>query len=58
MHHVIGKEQRDFQAAELHRLILHNTDIRPGDGVEDGANLPLADAVADRLFRVIRADAD
>ncbi|MNP19989.1 hypothetical protein D3C76_1125440 [compost metagenome] len=57
MHHVVGEEERNFQAAELHHLILHFTDIFAGDGVENRPDLALFDHLADRLFRVIRADA-
>ena len=58
MHHVVGKEQGNFQAAEIHHLVLHLADILAGDGIKDGAYLPVFDHLADGLFRVIRADAD
>ena len=58
MHHVIGEEQRNFQAAEFHHLILHFADIRAGDGVKNSPDLPVFDHLADGLFRVIRANAD
>ena len=58
MHHVISEEQRDFQAAQFHHLILHLADILAGDGVKDGPYLPVFDHLANGFFRVIRADAD
>ena len=57
MQHIVGKEQRDLQAAKLHHLILHNADIRTGDGVKNRSHLAHFDHLADRFFRVIRADA-
>ena len=57
MQHIVGKEQWDLQAAKLHHLILHHADIRPGDGVKNRPHLTVFDHFADRLFRVIRANA-
>ncbi|MNS65683.1 hypothetical protein D3C72_988590 [compost metagenome] len=58
MDHVVGEEKRNFQAAELHHLVLHFADIFAGDGVKNRPDLALLDHLADRLFRVIRPDAD
>ena len=55
--HVIGKKERDFQAAQFHHLILHFTDVLTGNGVKNRAHLAVFDHLADRFFRVIRADA-
>ena len=57
MQHIVGKEQRDLQAAKLHHLILHHTDIRAGNGVKNRPHLTVLDHFTDRLFRVIRANA-
>ena len=56
--HIVSKEERNFQAAQFHHLILHGADILTGYGVENRPNLPVFDHLADRLFRIIRADAD
>ena len=58
VNHVIGEKQRDFQPAELHDLVLHRADIRTGHGIENCPDLAVFDHLADRLFRVIRPDAD
>ena len=57
MQHIVGKEQRDFQAAKLHHLILHHADIRAGYGIKNRPHLTVFDHFTDRLFGVIRADA-
>ncbi|SAI23721.1 Uncharacterised protein [Enterobacter cloacae] len=57
MHHVVGEEQRNFQAAQFHHLILHFADILAGNGVKNGSYLPVFDHLANGFFRVIRADA-
>ncbi|MNY58090.1 hypothetical protein D3C86_1943860 [compost metagenome] len=58
MDHIVSEEQRNFQAAQLHHLILHFTDVFTGHGVKNRPDLTLLNHVADRLFRVIRSDAD
>ena len=58
MNHVIGKKQRDFQATELHRLILHLTNILAGHRIKNRPDLTLFNHFANGFFRIIWPYAD
>ena len=58
VHHVIGEEQRNFQAAELHHLILHGANILTRHGVKNCPDLTVLNHVANRRFWRIRSYAD